>query len=92
MPKLESSESETSDGSTKVCTTRSLLDSAQKYTKHHDGLNSLMDSPALTEGQSWKIRNSALRKFYCSTVDSPPPKPLRRSPRIAGTAVTCNMV
>ena len=89
MEESSPSAGDESSSNTKLCTTRSLLDSADKFAKQRDGLNSLVDSPALHEGQTWKIRNPALRSFYCSSINSPPgTKPLRRSPRLAGNVVT----
>ena len=68
-------------GNQKVCTTRLLFDSAQRFDTSK-GLNALMESPGSFPGHTWSIRNPSLREFYRTDVS-----PLRRSPRLAGSDV-----
>ena len=78
-----------------LCTTRSLLDSAQKYQPTGEGLNELVHSPGITKfNRNCTIRNPSLRKYYtasssCST-DQSVRLPVRRSPRLAG--ISCEEI
>ena len=78
-----------------LCTTRSLLDSAQKYQPTGEGLNELVHSPGITKfNRNWTIRNPSLRTYYtasssCST-DQSVRLPVRRSPRLAG--ISCEEI
>ena len=75
----------------KVCTTRSLLHSAEKYQTNSKGLNGLMESPKLSS-RTWNIRNPSLRSFYVDSsfsnihtiVEETQTEAPRRSPRLAG--------